>query len=199
MIIWLASYPKSGNTWIRSIISSILFSNNGIIDNFELLNTIDQYPTKKYFDTLVTDYENPVQIQKNWIPSQDLINLDKKVKFLKTHHIYCKYGENAFTNSTNTLGVIHIVRDPRNVAISYSHHYQVTLDEAIKRICNNDLFIRKTEILPETFVSSWKLNYLSWSRLGKRVLLVKYEDLVKNKKKTMLKIFKFFEIQLGNH
>ena len=53
MIIWIASYPKSGNTWVRSIISLLLFSKDGIMQNFDLLNSIDQYPTRKYFLNLV--------------------------------------------------------------------------------------------------------------------------------------------------
>ena len=30
MIIWIASYPNSGNTWVRSIISSLIYSDDGI-------------------------------------------------------------------------------------------------------------------------------------------------------------------------
>ena len=48
MIIWLASYPKSGNTWLRSIISALLYSDDGVF-NFKLLTKIDQFPEKKYF------------------------------------------------------------------------------------------------------------------------------------------------------
>ena len=45
MIIWIASYPKSGNTWVRSIIASLLYTNDGIFD-LRLLNKIDQFPEK---------------------------------------------------------------------------------------------------------------------------------------------------------
>ena len=48
MIIWLASYPKSGNTWVRSIISTLLYSNDGNF-NFELIKKVSQFPEKKYF------------------------------------------------------------------------------------------------------------------------------------------------------
>ncbi len=43
MIIWIASYPKSGNTWVRSIISSLIYSNDGNFD-FDLLKKIQQFP-----------------------------------------------------------------------------------------------------------------------------------------------------------
>jgi hypothetical protein len=51
------------------------------------------------------------------------VNLDKKIKFFKTHHINCKIGENSFTNNNNTLGTIYIVRDPRSLVESFSNFY----------------------------------------------------------------------------
>ena len=48
MIIWLASYPKSGNTWLRSLIANYYFSETGDF-NFELLEKIDSFPSNKYF------------------------------------------------------------------------------------------------------------------------------------------------------
>ena len=49
MIFWIASYPKSGNTWLRALISSYYYSKNGTF-NDALLKKIDQFPTKKYFN-----------------------------------------------------------------------------------------------------------------------------------------------------
>ena len=46
MIIWLASYPKSGNTWVRSLLSAYYYSENGNF-SFELLKNIGLYPQKK--------------------------------------------------------------------------------------------------------------------------------------------------------
>ena len=49
MIIWLASYPKSGNTWLRSMIASYFYTKDGEF-NFEVLDNIDQFPTFTYFE-----------------------------------------------------------------------------------------------------------------------------------------------------
>ena len=197
MIIWLASYPKSGNTWIRSIISSILFTKNGKVDNFKVLDAIDQYPTRKYFDSLVTDYENPIQIQENWIPSQNLINLDKKIKFLKTHHIFCKYGENAFTNNSNTLGVIHIVRDPRNIVSSLQYHWSLKDDqEAMEKLFDiqtaTGLQVDKNKNYSfPVMISSWNNHYNAWKKIKKNYLLIKYEDLIQDTKNQLIKIIEY--------
>ena len=197
MIIWLASYPKSGNTWIRSIISSILFTKNGKVENFEVLDAIDQYPTRKYFDSLVTDYENPIQIQKNWIPSKKLINLDKKIKFFKTHHIFCKYGENAFTNNSNTLGVIHIVRDPRNLVSSLQYHWSLKDDqEAMEKLFDIQtatglqVYKDKNYSFP-VMISSWNNHYNAWKKIKKNYLLIKYEDLIQDTKNQLIKIIEY--------
>ena len=57
MIIWLASYPKSGNTWVRSFISSILFSKDGKA-NFDDMDKIKQFPSRRYFKNLVKNFQD---------------------------------------------------------------------------------------------------------------------------------------------
>ena len=66
MIIWLASYPKSGNTWMRSIVSSLLYSKDGEF-NFKLIKKIDQFPEKRYLRDFVKDFGDFNEIKKNWI------------------------------------------------------------------------------------------------------------------------------------
>ena len=58
MIIWLASYPKSGNTWLRSLLATYFFSNDGEF-NFELLNKIDAYPGSRYFEKYDDSFSTP--------------------------------------------------------------------------------------------------------------------------------------------
>ena len=48
MIIWLASYPKSGNTWLRSMVAALMHTDDGEF-HFDLLDQIKQFPTKKHF------------------------------------------------------------------------------------------------------------------------------------------------------
>ncbi len=62
MIIWLASYPKSGNTWVRSIISSLLFTEDGNF-NFNIIKNIKQYPIKEQFEEFITNFEDLNEIK----------------------------------------------------------------------------------------------------------------------------------------
>ena len=128
MIIWLASYPKSGNTWLRSIVSSVLYSKSGNFD-FELLKNIRQFPEKQFFKDIIDDFSNFDEIKSNWITAQEKINLSQDLRIFKTHQGKYTLGEHNFTNDENTLAVIYIVRDPRNLVNSISHHFNLTLDK----------------------------------------------------------------------
>ena len=124
MIIWLASYPKSGNTWMRAFISSLFYKSekNNSLEN---IKQIHAYPLTKDFYNLLDDFKNFEKIAENWRRSQDIINLENKIKFLKTHHILCRINNHSFTNYKNSLGLIYIIRDPRNVITSLMYHYSI--------------------------------------------------------------------------
>jgi len=182
MIIWLASYPKSGNTWVRYFLASLIYSNQGK-NGLDKLGYIMQYPKRDQFEKLVSNLDDFNQIKKNWINSQIKINSDNKVKIFKTHHILCSLGDDNFTDEKNTLGAIYIVRDPRNVISSILYHFNLSsTEEALNFIMEEKKFIgnmkNKINYPLHTLIGSWKSNYNSWKNIGKNFLLVKYEDLI---------------------
>jgi len=197
MIIWLASYPKSGNTWVRSIISALLYSNDGVF-NFKLLRKIDQFPEKKHFKNLIEDFSNFNEIKRNWIFAQDKINLDNEIKLLKTHQGNYNVENNNFTNRENTLATIYIVRDPRSLIESISNHYTISLDEAYKfiitpRIIGNSKSWTEDPGGLLNLLGKWNDHYRSWTKHKKNLLLIKYEDLIKNPEKELFKIIEFLK------
>jgi len=195
MIVWLASYPKSGNTLLRSLLSSYFFSNDGDF-KFNHLYKISQFPAVHHFTSLGINVSDENEVFKNFINAQNLINKqNKSLKFFKTHSALCKMNDCNFTDLKNTLGVIYIVRDPRNVVTSYAHHYNLNISEATDALLDKSSFLVKTEKNCKAFMGSWDFNYNSWKKfeLKKKYLLIKYEDLVNKKKNTLLKIFRFLE------
>ena len=129
------SYPKSGNTLIRSMLSSYFFSKDGIF-NFDLLNNIKKFPDFGVFKTLGIDITNENEVVKNYIYVQKEINKrdGKSIRFLKTHAALNDINGYRFTDLKNTLGAIYIVRDPRKIILSYANHSQITLSESLKRL-----------------------------------------------------------------
>jgi len=204
MIIWLASFPKSGNTWLRSIISSLVYSEDGIF-NFNLNKKIKQFPSRQYFSEFTKEFHNIHEIKKYWILAQDKINLDNQIKFLKTHHINCAIDGHSFTNKENTAATIYIVRDPRNLVNSISNHFSKTINEAKDFILRTNIIgTNKQNALDNSFatiVGSWKEHYHYWTKKNDELLLLKYEDVLSNPKTELKKIIKFLSkfIKLQTH
>ena len=183
MIIWLSSYPKNGNTWLRSLISAYYYTKDGLFLGDKQLQNIQQFPTKKFLENFDYDLEKPGDTVKYWVEAQKKINLDNKIKFLKTHNALVKLDQNDFTNRQNTLGGIYIVRDPRNVLDSMSRHFQIDHHKALSVMQNENNYIydfkKKKDFSDYQFISSWEKNYQSWK--NNKLIPIKflrYEDLL---------------------
>ena len=178
MIIWLSSYPKSGNTWVRSLLSSYYFSDTGNF-NFELLKNINVYPQQKYFDEKIN---KPGEISLHWDISQKKIISEKKIKILKTHNSLLALNGKNFTKPEYTLGIIYVVRDPRNVITSLKNHYDLDYEQSLEFMLNEKKYIydiqEKNDYADFHFLSSWSNHYKSWinNNLFKK-MIIRYEDL----------------------
>ena len=201
MIIWLASYPKSGNTWVRAIISSLLYSDDGIF-KFSFLKKIDQFPEKKYFKDFVKDFGDFDLIKKNWILAQDKINLNNNIKIFKTHQGKYTVNNDDFTNNENTKAIIYIVRDPRNIVTSISNHFTKSVNESLKFMLSNSVIgdnksfeesIKDKNSRMLTLLGKWNDHYRSWTRKKDNLLLIRYEDLILNPKSEINRISMFLK------
>ncbi len=194
MIIWLASYPKSGNTFLRSIIASLVYSEDG---NFEMdkLASIRQFPRTVHFKGLTIDTGNIHEIKKYWLDAQEKINLNNKVIFFKTHNANIRIDNYPFTNKKNTLATIYVVRDPRNIVSSAANHYGFSLNEA-KEFITTQKGLRDTSKGSQgilTPLGTWSDHYNSWTLHNQNLLLLKYEDLVINIREELNKIINFLK------
>lgn len=188
MIIWLASYPKSGNTYVRAFLSAYYFSKDGQFD-FNQISHIRQFPDKEFLNEKT---ESVLEASKQWIPSQRKIIANKKIKFLKTHNCLGNYKGNTFTSNETSLGAIYIVRDPRNVFTSVKNHFSYDDEKALQMISDKKSTLMSKGYETFSYISSWANNYLSWLRYNDfRRLFIKYEDLLENKYETFRDIIVF--------
>jgi len=186
MIIWLASYPKSGNTLLRSMLAAYLFSKDGIYD-FSLIKNIKQFPHGGLFIKMGIDIKDHNETIKNYIKAQESFNKKNAVQFLKTHSYLFNFNkENGFTDSNNTLGVIYIVRDPRNVVTSFSKFRGFSNEEMAD-------FMIKGSGDGLTWTNNWATNFHSWKLFKEyeRYLLIRYEDLINKRESTFLNVLNF--------
>ena len=198
MFVWLASYPKSGNTMVRSLLAAYFFSNDGIF-NFDLIKNIKQFPNINLFENLGIDINNDDEIIKNYIKVQESFCDKNSVQFLKTHsYLFNFYNKYSFTNLNNSIGTIYIVRDPRNVVTSYARFANISEEDAAMRMIDEiyiggDLNNKNIADRTKTWVGTWAQNFNSWKSFTyqERYLLIKYEDLIKDTEKIFLKILEF--------
>ena len=192
MIIWIASYPKSGNTYLRSFLASYFFSKDGSFSFDNLLN-IQQFPNIKFSKI---KNETKEEASKYWIYNQKIFFDRNKITFLKTHNCLLEYCGNKFTTNNETLGAIYIVRDPRNVITSLTHHYSINYKDALKNMINEDSGLLENSFQNDksnfSFLSSWSNHYKSWlNNKDFEILFIRYEDLEINKIDVFRKLISF--------
>ena len=205
MIFWISSYPKSGNTWLRILLSSYYFTKDGFYDE-SVLKNIDQFPQKKFFNEFNYDPRVVTDTIKFWIKAQEKINQDKKLRFFKTHNAFGALNNFDFTNKDNSIGCVYVVRDPRNVITSLKNFYEMNDDQAFKWITNKNQYIydvnkfEKDGYSDFQFISSWDTNFESWKVQKKiPIKIIRYEDLLNQTFKVVSEVITFINQTTDNN
>jgi hypothetical protein len=182
-IIWLASYPKSGNTWMRVFLHNLLrdppdgYDINQVSD----LSVSDSIPT--FYQAVIKRPWRSWSVQDvanaRWHVQRHICQRQPDDSFVKTHNAFIEYAGKPMIYKEFTAGALYIVRNPLDVCISLSHHYSCSLDEAIDMLNNPRLGIATNEATVSEVHQNWSKHVKSWTR-GElpAQLILRYEDML---------------------
>jgi Sulfotransferase domain. len=189
----LASYPKSGNTWLRILLSNLLFPEKAPVSINDILVGEFKYNKHMSFDQLMPWEASDLNCEATdcFLPDFYRLALDNETDtvFLKTHDMLRKNQDGQYIFPPERVqGVIHIVRHPLDVLPSYSKHFGMTHEEGLTAMLTPDLttknqhkLAKDKRRLPENH-GSWNAHTLSWmdESIPYPVYRVRYEDLRKD-------------------
>ncbi len=198
-IIWLASYPKSGNTWLRAFLANFLANREGPIP-------INELPNHILGDGFLIHYQ-PFVGRKIDDPDSEALDLIRpKVHtwiagsspqntFVKTHSLLSSVRGVPLITPEATAGAIYIVRNPLDVAVSFAHHFKIPLQRAVDGLCADAYFLPATEEKVAQFIGGWSRHFNSWTKArGLRRHLVRYEDMLEKPLKAFGDLVRFLEL-----
>ena len=209
-IFWIASYPKSGNTWVRLILCGIFFTKDGSLDNLKILDQIPKFDTfknykfiknhslndyHKIFDQNIYNEDAQLTLAKYWIEAQkNIINKKNNLNFFKTHNARLRFKDYYYTNQITSLGFIYVIRDPRDIVMSYSKWKNNNIEDTVNFLVSNNIMgTQNTKNRMPEFIYNWKDHYQSWKNFIKVPnLFIKYEDLLNDIDYEINRIIDFF-------
>lgn len=199
-IIWLASYPKSGNTWVRTFLHNLLLNANRPADLNELTKfTIGdgnkiwyEQVTGKPFDSF-SDEEVAALVPR---VHQAYARTRPDSVFVKTHNwLGTAHGVPLITPDF-TAGAVYIVRNPLDVVISLSDHYGMPIDQGVEMMTDVEAYSAETDRKLPDYLSSWSNHVTSWQAMEKsRRHIMRYEDMLYKPEQTFGALAKFLGLK----
>jgi len=201
-LYWLASYPKSGNTWLRIFLGQLLGQTEA--QDINQLALSDSISSSRYrFDQAIGMSaaelaQDTIDNLRPWV-YEKWSSAAGKLQYVKAHDAYHLTAAGApLFPAAATRGVIHIVRDPRDVALSLAHHLTKSVDDTIVFMANPEACFAKAEkhLPPQLrqWMGDWSRHTQSWLTCPLPRLTVRYEDMLSDTLNTFTQIVQFAQI-----
>jgi hypothetical protein len=195
-IVWLASYPKSGNTWTRTFLHNLL----GLLEGKEAehdINEINEFTTwdlaaKRYEPHLGKSVERASRAEiaaARPLVQQEIAAQTGGLSLVKTHHALVMDRGHSTLNFAVTSGAIYLVRNPLDVAISFAHHMNSDIDAAVDLMALEGMETEVTEKSVYEVYGSWSQHVRSWTAKPHRAIcVVRYEDMLERPFETFARL-----------
>ena len=182
-IVWLASYPKSGNTWLRAFLANLVADRSTPVPLDELARYADDEASPERFSALAGRPSEGLDLSEIAALRPQvhaLIARDARgTRFVKTHNMAGSFDGHPLHDMAVTAGAIYVVRNPLDVAVSMTHHFGLSLDEAIERLGDANVATANDALFVTQILGSWSMHVKGWVDLAsERVLVLRYEDLL---------------------
>jgi hypothetical protein len=194
-ILWLASYPKSGNTWIRAFLANLIANRATPVP----LSELPTYGRIEADPELYSSVAGRPSTQLNFGElcalrpqvAAAIVAAAPRTVFVKTHSMAGMHDGVPLITPQGTAGAIYVVRNPLDVVISMSHHFAIDLDAAIDYLGDERAATENSDLFVTEFLSSWSQHVKSWTDAeSDRVIVVRYEDLIEKPVKAFGRIAK---------
>lgn len=196
-IVWIASYPKSGNTWLRAVYSALRSGTEPNINRLEspspaLRALFDQALAVRSSD-LTPDEVDTLRPRADEVAA----SLPVEDMFRKIHDALFKTPAGELIVSTRaTRAALYLVRDPRDVAVSWAHHADVPLGVAVEALCSPKMALASSnkhlDYQVRQQLGTWSQHVQSWAEDPPfPVHVVRYEDCLANPVATFYEAFRF--------
>jgi aryl sulfotransferase len=186
-ILWLASYPKSGNTWFRVFYTNLIRDDDVPADINELLPAQIASGRALFDDYAGVESSNLLPDEIEWLRPrvyEAMAREEKEVVLQKIHDACIRTARGEWLISDPvTRGAIYFLRNPLDVAVSFAHHSSCGIDIIIERMADESYCLNsKPDRIGNQFrqrLLSWSSHVTSWVEgLGAKLLLMRYEDMV---------------------
>ena len=200
-LFWIASYPKSGNTWLRIFLANYLLGGDEplSINKVGVLGLADgdarHYERAKGGAYDLADPSETVALRSRFLRQAN--HSGPKVALVKTHCYNSTIDGVPLIPPQLSRGALYVIRHPGDVALSFASHYGLSVDEAIDRMAEPKAVVGGGEGTALQFTSDWSSHIGSWGqKQPSNTHVIRYEDMHENPRKTFGDVLKHLGVQL---